>query len=71
MAPYYLTALIHLMGPVRRVAGATRITFPERIATSEALYGRRLPVSCRENFCSSGYRWRLPVSENDEFRQAG
>jgi predicted dehydrogenase len=45
MAPYYLTALIHLMGPVRRVAGATRITFPERIATSEALYGRRLPVS--------------------------
>jgi len=45
MAPYYLTALIHLLGPVQRVAGATRITFPERIATSEARFGQRLPVS--------------------------
>jgi predicted dehydrogenase len=45
MAPYYLTALIHLLGPVKRVAGATRITFPERVATSEARFGERLPVS--------------------------
>ena len=45
MAPYYLTALVHLLGPIKRVAGATRISFPERIATSEALYGQRLPVS--------------------------
>lgn len=45
MAPYYLTALIHLLGPVRRVAGATRITFGERIATSEARFGERLPVT--------------------------
>jgi len=45
MAPYYLTALIHLIGPVKRVAGATRITFPERIATSESRFGERLKVS--------------------------
>jgi predicted dehydrogenase len=45
MAPYYLTAMIHLLGPIRRVAGATRITFEERIATSEARFGERLPVS--------------------------
>ncbi|UCG23252.1 MAG: Gfo/Idh/MocA family oxidoreductase [Chloroflexota bacterium] len=45
MAPYYLTALVHLLGPIRRVAGATRITFAERIATSEARFGERLPVS--------------------------
>ncbi len=44
MGPYYLTALVNLMGPVARVAGAARMTFPERIATSEALMGQVLPV---------------------------
>jgi predicted dehydrogenase len=45
MGPYYLTALIHLLGPITRVTSATRISFPERIATSEARYGERIPVS--------------------------
>ncbi len=44
MGPYYVTALLHLMGPVARVAGCARMTFEERIATSEALMGQRLPV---------------------------
>lgn len=44
MGPYYLTALVNLMGPVARVAASARMTFPERIATSEALMGQRLPV---------------------------
>jgi predicted dehydrogenase len=44
MGPYYLTALIHLLGPVQRVTGSTRISFPERIATSEALNGHRINV---------------------------
>lgn len=44
MGPYYLTGLINLLGPVRRVTGATRISFPERIATSELHRGRRIPV---------------------------
>jgi predicted dehydrogenase len=44
MGPYYLTALIHLLGPVERVTGSTRISFPERIATSQARYGERIPV---------------------------
>ncbi len=44
MAPYYLTALIHLLGPIRRVTSAARISFPERVATSEARYGQRIPV---------------------------
>lgn len=44
MGPYYLTALVSLMGPVARVTGSARITFPERIATSEALMGHVLPV---------------------------
>jgi len=44
MGPYYLTALVSLMGPVARVTGSARISFPERIATSDALIGQRLPV---------------------------
>ncbi len=44
MGPYYLTALVTLMGPVARVAASARRTFPERIATSEALMGQVLPV---------------------------
>jgi predicted dehydrogenase len=44
MGPYYLTALINLLGPVKRATGSTRISFPERIATSEQHRGRRLAV---------------------------
>ena len=44
MGPYYLTTLVNLMGPVKRVTASARITFPERIATSEALMGQVLPV---------------------------
>ena len=44
MGPYYLTALVNLMGPVARVSSVARQTFSERIATSEALMGQVLPV---------------------------
>ncbi len=44
MGPYYLTALITLMGPVHRVAGMTRVTFPERIITSQPKKGKVVPV---------------------------
>jgi predicted dehydrogenase len=44
MGPYYLTALVSLMGPVQRVTGSTRITFPERTITSQPLYGKRVEV---------------------------
>lgn len=30
MGPYYLTALVNLLGPVRRVSASTRISFPAR-----------------------------------------
>lgn len=45
MGPYYLTALISLMGPVRRVAGSTSISFPERTVTSKPGYGERIQVN--------------------------
>lgn len=30
MGPYYLTALINLIGPIKRVTGSARATYPER-----------------------------------------
>jgi len=44
MGPYYLTALVNLMGPIRRVTGSTRITFPERTITSKPKYGAKINV---------------------------
>ncbi|BDI32526.1 oxidoreductase [Capsulimonas corticalis] len=44
MGPYYLTALVSLLGPIQRISGSARRTHPERTATSEALYGRKIPV---------------------------
>ena len=34
IGPYYLTALIAMLGPVRRVTGSTRIASPERTVGS-------------------------------------
>ncbi len=44
MGPYYLTALTALMGPIRRVTGSTRATFPERKITSAPKYGTSVTV---------------------------
>ncbi len=44
MGPYYLTALVNLMGPVARVSSSAQRTFSERVATSDALMGQVLPV---------------------------
>jgi predicted dehydrogenase len=45
MGPYYLTALVNLLGPVKRVSGSARKSFPERVATSQLHFGRRIPVA--------------------------
>jgi predicted dehydrogenase len=44
MGPYYLTALVNLVGPIKRVTGSTRVTFPERVITSQPKYGKRVVV---------------------------
>ena len=44
MGPYYLTALVSLLGPVARLTAAARISFSERIITSEARYGEQIKV---------------------------
>jgi len=44
MGPYYLTALVSLMGPVKRVTGSARVTFPQRTITSKPKYGTKITV---------------------------
>jgi predicted dehydrogenase len=45
MGPYYLTALTTLLGPVRRVTGSTRVSFPARVISSEPLRGQVIKVN--------------------------
>ncbi len=44
MGPYYLTALVNLLGPAVSVSGTARITYPERTITSEPLNGTKINV---------------------------
>jgi predicted dehydrogenase len=44
MGPYYLTALVSLLGPVRRVTGSARAAFSERTIRSEPRAGERIAV---------------------------
>jgi len=53
MGPYYLTTLVNLMGPVKRVSGEARITFPERRITSKPLYGTTIEVETPTHISST------------------
>jgi predicted dehydrogenase len=53
MGPYYLTALLHLLGPAKRLAGMTSIAIPERIITSEAKRGQTMKVDVPDHYCGS------------------
>lgn len=44
MGPYYLTALVNLLGPIKRVTGSARATFPTRTITSQPKHGKVVPV---------------------------
>ena len=44
MGPYYLTTLIALLGPIKRLSGSTRISYPERIISSEPKAGTKVTV---------------------------
>ena len=45
MGPYYLTALVNLVGPIRRISGSARVTFPERLITSQPKHGTLIKVN--------------------------
>ena len=44
MGPYYLTALLNLLGPVKRFNALANIGIPERTVTSEPLKGLKIKV---------------------------
>ena len=44
MGPYYLTALLNLFGPVKRITGMASIAIPERTITSEPKKGKKIHV---------------------------
>lgn len=53
MGPYYLTALVHLIGPVAKVSGAARATYPVRQITSAKKFGKEIPVETPTHVAST------------------
>ncbi|WHX98718.1 Gfo/Idh/MocA family oxidoreductase [Neobacillus sp. DY30] len=45
MGPYYLTALVALLGPIKRISGSARISYPERTVLSQPKAGTKIEVS--------------------------
>ena len=50
MGPYYLTALLQLLGPMKRVTGFASVAIPERVITSQPLAGTRIPVETPDHY---------------------
>jgi predicted dehydrogenase len=50
MGPYYLTALVNLLGPIRRVISIGRRTFDDREIQSGPRKGERIPVPILTHF---------------------
>src|SRR5690606_19267809 len=44
MGPYYLTAMVAMLGPIKRVTGAANISYPERTITSQPKHGQKVKV---------------------------
>jgi predicted dehydrogenase len=44
MGPYYITALVNLLGPIARVSGSARISSPTRTVTNKHQYGAIIQV---------------------------
>ncbi len=53
MAPYYLTALVSVLGPVERVNGAARKPFEERTIESKPLKGSKIEVEVPTHVCGT------------------
>ena len=45
LGPYYLTAIVVLLGPIRRITGTSRISFPTRTISSQPLAGQTITVT--------------------------
>ncbi|HSI37226.1 MAG TPA: Gfo/Idh/MocA family oxidoreductase [Tepidisphaeraceae bacterium] len=53
MGPYYLTALLQLLGPVRRLTGAATIAIPDRTITSKPKAGQKITVETPDHVCGT------------------
>jgi predicted dehydrogenase len=53
MGPYYLTALVNLIGPIARITGFARATRTTRTITSEKKFGKIIPVETPTHIAST------------------
>ncbi len=53
MGPYYITALVNLLGPATRVSGSTSAAFAERVIANGPLNGTSFPVEIPTHFVGS------------------
>jgi len=53
MGPYYLTALLNLLGRVKRISGAASIAIPERTITSQPKFGEKIAVQTPDHICGT------------------
>lgn len=53
MGPYYLTALLNLLGPARRVMGMASIGIPHRTITSKPKLGKQIAVETPDHIVGS------------------
>ena len=53
MGPYYLTALLNLLGPIKRVFGAAGIAIPERTITSQPKNGQKMIVTTPDHIAGT------------------
>jgi predicted dehydrogenase len=53
MGPYYLTALINLLGRARKLTGIASIAIPERLITSQPFAGKKITVETPDHFAGT------------------
>jgi predicted dehydrogenase len=53
MGPYYLTALLNLLGPVKKVTGSATIAIPERTITSQPKFGKKVKVETPDHIAGT------------------
>ncbi|MGB7158998.1 MAG: Gfo/Idh/MocA family oxidoreductase [Tepidisphaeraceae bacterium] len=53
MGPYYLTALLNLFGPVKRIMGMASIAMPQRTITSEPKRGKTITVQTPDHIAGT------------------
>ena len=53
MGPYYLTTLLNLLGPIKRLSGAAGITIPERTIGSQPLFGKKITVATPDHIAGT------------------